>query len=192
MVSLNIYKNSANKFGRKIWLFKSNLTLKVKVNCHPKTIGTFTKLFSTSGPNLVILAWMGNELWSGQAQNGVNSDFLFNLTNTIGTLTKVFCIFGPNLAILAWTGPELSRGQASDWHTDWHTHTQTQAMTIPEGQNWPRVKTSMATLQWHHMTIIQITGDAIVYSTICSGVRQRNRSKLHATSPLWGESIGHW
>ena len=29
MVSLNIYKNSANKFGRKIPLFKSNLTLKV-------------------------------------------------------------------------------------------------------------------------------------------------------------------
>ena len=39
------------------------------------TIGTFTKLFSTSGPNLVILAWMGSELWSGQAQNWVNSDF---------------------------------------------------------------------------------------------------------------------
>ena len=29
MVSLNIYKNSANKFGRKNPLFKSNLTLKV-------------------------------------------------------------------------------------------------------------------------------------------------------------------
>ena len=48
--------------------------------------------------------------------------------------------------ILAWTGPELSCGQASDWRTDWHihtwthTHTQTQAMTIPQGQNWPRVK----------------------------------------------------
>ena len=29
MVSLNIYKNSANKFGRKIPLFESNLTFKV-------------------------------------------------------------------------------------------------------------------------------------------------------------------
>ena len=53
---------------------------------------------------------MGDELWSGQAQNGVNSDFevKFDLEGqgqlprkTIGTLTKVFCIFGPNLAILA-------------------------------------------------------------------------------------------
>ena len=99
---------------------------------------------------------MGNELWSGQAQNGVNSDFQvkFDLEGqgqlppkAIGTLTKVFCIFGPNLAILAWTGPELSRGQASDWHTDWHTHThghtQTQAKKIPEGQNWPRVKSQI-------------------------------------------------
>ena len=61
---------------------------------------------------------------------------------TTGILTKVFYTFGPNFAILAWTGPELSRGQASDWHTDWHTHghTQTQAMTIPESQNRPRVK----------------------------------------------------
>ena len=79
---------------------------------------------------------MGNESWSGQAQNGVNSDFevKFDLEGqgqlppkTKGTLNKVFCIFGPNLAILAWTGPELSRGQASDWHTDRqtnrHTHT---------------------------------------------------------------------
>ena len=53
---------------------------------------------------------MGDELWSGQAQNGVNSDFEveFDLEgqgqlppNTLRTLTKIFCIFGPNLAILA-------------------------------------------------------------------------------------------
>ena len=90
----------------------------------------------TSGPNLVILAWMGNELWSWQAQNGVNSDFevKFDLEcqgqlppKTIGTLTKVFCIFGPNLAILAWTGPELSHGQATDWHTDRQTDRHTDA-----------------------------------------------------------------
>ena len=77
---------------------------------------------------------MGDELWSGQAQNGVNSEFevKFDLEDqgrlppkTIGTLTKVFCIFGLNLAILAWMGPKLCRGQASDCHTDWHTHTDT-------------------------------------------------------------------
>ena len=89
------------------------------------------------------------------AQNGVNFDFevKFDLegqcqspTKTIGILTKVFYTFGPNLAILAWTGPELSRGQASDWRTDWHT--QTQAMTIPEGQNWPRVKMTNVTISY--------------------------------------------
>ena len=41
----------------------------------PKTTGILTKLFYTSGPNFVILAWMSNLLWCGQAQNGVNSDF---------------------------------------------------------------------------------------------------------------------
>ena len=69
--------------------------------------------------------------------------------NNRGIKAKVFCIFGPNLVILAWTDPELSHGQASDWHTDRHTHTQTQAMTIPKGQNWPRVK--MTNLRgWKH------------------------------------------
>ena len=48
--------------------------------------------------------------------------------------------------ILAWTGDELSRGQTSAYRThrrtDGHTDRQTQATTIPEGQNWPRVKTT--------------------------------------------------
>ena len=33
------------------------------------------KAFSTSGPNLMALAWTGDELSCGQAQNGVNFDF---------------------------------------------------------------------------------------------------------------------
>ena len=105
----------------------------------PKTIGILTKVFCTSGPNLVILVWMGNELWCGQAQNGVNSDYqiAFDLKGqghlppkTIGTLTKVFYTrsYGLNLVILTWTGDELSCGQTwwqtdgwTDWKTDWQT-----------------------------------------------------------------------
>ena len=41
-------------------------------------------------------------------------------------------------------GNELSRGQARDWYTHTHTDTHTQATTIPEGQNWPRIK------RWKH------------------------------------------
>ena len=54
-----------------ILTFKLNLTLKVKVN-HPQTRGILTEVFCTPGANLVILAWMGDELWCGQAQYGVN------------------------------------------------------------------------------------------------------------------------
>ena len=110
------------------------------------------------GPNLVILAWTADELWGGQAQNEVKFDFQvkFDLEGqgrsspkTIGTLTKVFCTFVPNLVILAWTSGELSCGQARDWHTHGHTNTRTQATTIPEGQNWPRVKISESnTAKW--------------------------------------------
>ena len=57
----------------------------------------------------------------------------------------MFCTYVSNLVILAWTADELSCGQASDWYTHTHTLTDTQtgAMTIPEGQNWPRVKKTM-------------------------------------------------
>ena len=103
------------------------------------------------GPNLVILAWTADELWGGQAQKEVKFDFQvkFDLEGqdrsspkTIGTLTKVFCTFMPNLVILAWMSVELSCGQARDWYTHirTHGHTDTQTQTIPEGQNWPRVK----------------------------------------------------
>ena len=67
-------------------------------------------IFCTSGPNLVVLAWTGDELSRGQIQNGVNFDFEVKCDlegqgqsppKTIGILTKVFYIYGPNLVILA-------------------------------------------------------------------------------------------
>ena len=103
----------------------------------PKLIGILTQVFCTFGPNLVILAWTGDELTCRQAQNGVTFDFEVkfdlksqgqSLHKTIGILTKVkFYTYGPNLVILAWTGDELSRGQAHDWRTDGGTDTQTDA-----------------------------------------------------------------
>ena len=80
---------------------------------------------------------------------------------TIGILIKVFCSSGPNLVILAWTGDKLSSGQASDYRTHRRTHRQTQATTIPEGQNWPRVikthvrgffDTDLHEVSWHFAT----------------------------------------
>ena len=39
-----------------------------------------TKVFYTSGPNLVVLAWTSDQLSRGQAQNGVNFYLKLNLT----------------------------------------------------------------------------------------------------------------
>ena len=141
-------KSDANK---KDFEIKLNLTYRARST--PKIIGILSKVFCTFGTNLVLLAWTGDELLRGQAQNGVNFDFevKFHLEDqrqsppkTIGILTKDFFTYGPNLVILAWTGDELSRGQASAYRThrrtDGHTDRQTQATTIPEVQNWPRVK----------------------------------------------------
>ena len=41
---------------------------------NPKTTWILTKVFSTSDPNLVALAWTGDELSRGQALNGENFD----------------------------------------------------------------------------------------------------------------------
>ena len=84
----------------------------------------------------MILAWTGDELSRGEAQNGVN--FYFEVKfylegqgqsppKTIGILTRVFYTYSPNLVILAWMGDELSRGQASGYRTLRRTHRQTDA-----------------------------------------------------------------
>ena len=117
-------KSDANKQD-----FENKLNLTSHAQSIPKTTGILTKVFSTSGPNLVALAWTDDEVSRGQAQNGVNFDFevKFDLEGhgqsppkTIGIFTKVFYTYGLNLVILAWTGDELSRGQTW-WRTDWRT-----------------------------------------------------------------------
>ena len=133
-------KSDANKQD-----FENKFYWTCQAQSTPKTIGILTKVFCTSGPNLVVLAWTGDELSLGQAQNGVNFYFegKFELEGkgqsppkTIGILTKVFYTCVLNLVILAWTGLELSRGQASDWHTDWQTHRRRQ-------RQYPKAKTGL-------------------------------------------------
>ena len=171
MVSLNIYKNSANKFGRKTG-FKIENEIEDQDQSIQKLIGILTQVFCTFGPNLVILAWTGDELSCRQAQNGVTFDFevKFDLEGqgqsppkTIGILTKVFYTYGPNLVILAWAGDELSRGQASDYRTHGRTDTQTDA----GNDNTRRLKLAMGkkrnTKKWGHPFSWIVIGDG--YST---------------------------
>ena len=141
-VSLNIYKNSANKFGRKTG-FKIETEFEDQDQSIPKFTGMLTELRCIFGQNLEILTSTGGEWSCGQAQNSVNFDFQvkFDLEGqstpkTIGILTKIFCMSSSNFVILAGTSHNLSRGQARDWRP----REQTQATTIPEVQNWPRVK----------------------------------------------------
>ena len=58
-------KSDANKQD-----FENKLNLPCQAQSTPKTI--LTKVYCTSGPNLVVLARSGDELLHGQAQNGVN------------------------------------------------------------------------------------------------------------------------
>ena len=146
MVSLYIYKNSTNKFGRKTG-FKIENEIEDQYQSIQKWIGIFTHVFCTFGPNLVILAWTGDKLSCRQAQNGVTFEFevKFDLAGqdqsppkTVGILTKVFYIYGPNLVILAETGHELSRGQAKGWRTRTDTHTDRHMQ-----RQYPKAKTGL-------------------------------------------------
>ena len=91
-------------------------------------------------------------------------DFLVKST---GILTKVFCISDLNFVILTWTADELSCRQESDWytHTDTRTGTQMQAMTIPECQNWPRVKIKLLCIykRWWN---IDISSDGFILKDV--------------------------
>ena len=127
-VSLNIYKNSANKFGRKTG-FKIENEIEDHDQSIPQFTGILTELRYIFGQNLEILTSTGGEWSCGQAQNSVNFDFQvkFDLEGqgqstpkTIVILTKMFCMSGSNLVILAGTSDRLSRGKklVIDAHTD--------------------------------------------------------------------------
>ena len=173
---------NANDVHKKssIWSgFEIKNWIEDKFQSSPKLVGIWTVLGCIFVPNLEIVTSISGELWHGQAQNGVNFDFgvQFDLEGqgqgqsppkTLGILTKVFYTNCPNLVILAWTGVELSCGQASayrthrrtDGRTDTQTDRQTQATTIPEGQNWPRVKSGVST-KWYTVLLL---GSLVSYS----------------------------
>ena len=63
-------KSDANKQD-----FENKLNLTGHAQSTPRTTGILNKVLITSGSNLVALAWTGQELSRGQAQNRVNFDF---------------------------------------------------------------------------------------------------------------------
>ena len=68
-------KSNANKQD-----FEIKLNLSYRAWSTPKITGIITKVFCTLSPNLVNLAWTGDELSCGRAQNEVNLYFEVNLT----------------------------------------------------------------------------------------------------------------
>ena len=101
-VSLNIHKNSANKFGRKMG-FKIENEFEDQVQSIPQLTGILTEVRCIFGQNLEILTSTGGEWSCVQAQNCVNFDFQvkFDLEGqgqstpkTIKILTKMFCMSG--------------------------------------------------------------------------------------------------
>ena len=134
-----------SEFEIRNWIedqFQSNL----------KLVGIWTVLRCIFVPNLEIVSSIGGKLWNGQAQNGVNFDFgvQFELWSIVPQdnmdlnqgLLQLWSKFG-DPSLKGW----WVIARTNSWLTHRHTHRQTQATTIPEGPNWPRVKTSLPTGQ---------------------------------------------
>ena len=136
-------KSDANKQD-----FENKFNLTCQAQSTTKTIGIWTEVFCTSGPNLVVLAWTGDELSLGQAQNGVNFYFegKFDLEGKGQSTPQNNRDLNQGLLHLHFKfgDPSLNGSRViartSKWLTHRLTDTQTQATTIPEGQTWPRVK----------------------------------------------------
>ena len=95
------------------------------------------------GPNLALLTSIGADLSKGQTHKLKTRQifgFKFNLA------LKVMVNRPKNIRILTnvnytYLVTDVHTGRQTDGHTRTHTHTHTQATIIPEGQNWPQVKT---------------------------------------------------
>ena len=118
----------------------------------PKLVRIWTVIRCIFVLNLEIVTSIGGELWHAQNQNGVNFDFgvQFDLEGhdqsshkTIGLLNQgllhLWSKFG-DPSSNGWWVIARTNSWLMDTRTHTHTHTHTQATTIPEGQNWPRVK----------------------------------------------------
>ena len=76
----NIYNGGLTKCDTKTAQIckKNSFTIENDIEAEglssPKSIGILTLLRCISSPNLVILAWMGEKVSSGRAQNGMNLD----------------------------------------------------------------------------------------------------------------------
>ena len=114
-----------------------------------KAIEILTRVFCTSGLNLETLALKGDEIWCGQAQNGGKFGFSSWIwpwrsrsiapqnNRDLKHVLHLWAKFGD---------PSLNESRViartSNWltHRQTGTHTQTQETTIPDRQNWLRVK----------------------------------------------------
>ena len=103
----------------------------------PRTTGILTKVFCTSGSNLVILACTGNESSRGQTQNGVFFNLKLNFILSRSTcpnsnnrdLNQGILHLRSKFGDPGLNGNELSRGQARDYRRqmDGRIHRQTDA-----------------------------------------------------------------
>ena len=104
----------------------------------------------------------------------------------------MFCTSGPNLVIVAWAGDKLSSGKTDDWrthtHTYTHTHRQTQATTIPEGHNWPRVKKSSWIKAWISNYIHVQQRDLITHP--CPNFSSSLVNSLRLSDAIWWQRSG--
>ena len=90
----------------------------------------------------MILDWMGNELWCGQAENGGNSDlsWIWNwMSRSIASQNNRDLNQGLLPLWSKFDDPSLNGSWVLTWPTDWHTHTQTHTVTRDDNTWRPKL-----------------------------------------------------
>ena len=94
-----VIARTSSKWG-KFW-FEVKFDHEGQGQSPPKTIGILNKIFYTSAPNLVILAWMGDKLSRGQSCKCHLQvvSHLVQCVNTLSTWDKIMCKYSLSMVL---------------------------------------------------------------------------------------------
>ena len=127
-----------------------------------------TKLFCTSDPNLVILAWMGQELSHGQAQWGMDRH---RQTDAGNNNTR---------------RPKLASGNKKSSGIEYWKYSIYSKLELIHGASTNRQ------VMWHKVTLVNPREDVMQLSTLW-GLNKRQHFKLHfLTREVWYFDWNFW
>ena len=131
-----------------MWSYEFQVKFDLDGQWSPKQWGSQQGCFASCVWILIVLPSIGSNSSCGHAQNGPHFDFevKFDLeihyqwTPNNRESNQSGLHFWSNFGGSSWNRWQIMTRTPQSWYADAHTDRHMQATTMPEGQNWPRVK----------------------------------------------------